>query len=158
MSCILKYFSFLCQLKGHDASNKLVTKDLDLKFEYKNGFLEDSEALCMCQSCSFGFIFLNSTLASKKIKELLISFHTFDFRPRYLPKYVDMGDFPPNNFFLGCVGALHQISASQVECKWKKSCFFNRKSFHTLLISDPILSIDQDLVSPSDKIFLLTLC
>ena len=24
MLCILKYFSFLCQLKGHKASNKLV--------------------------------------------------------------------------------------------------------------------------------------
>ena len=51
-----KIFGFLCQLKGHDASNKLVTKDFDLKFGYKNGFLEDSEALCMCP-CSFGFIF-----------------------------------------------------------------------------------------------------
>ena len=48
MSCILKYFSFLCQLKGHEAGNKLVTKDFDLKLGYKNGFLEDSEALCMC--------------------------------------------------------------------------------------------------------------
>ena len=122
MSCILKYFSFLCQLKGHDARNKLVTKDFDLKFGYKNGFLEDSEALCMCP-CSFGFISLNSKLSSKKIKELFINFHTFDFRPRYLPKYVDMGDFPPNDFFLGFVKALHQISPSQVECKWQKSCF-----------------------------------
>ena len=26
------------QLKGHKASNKLVTKDFDLKFGYKNGF------------------------------------------------------------------------------------------------------------------------
>ena len=110
-------------IKGHDASNKLVTKDFDLKFGYKNGFLEDSEALRMCP-CSFGFIFLNSKLSSKKIKELFINFHTFDFRPQYLPKYVDMGDFPPNDFFLGFVKALHQISASQVECKWKKSCFF----------------------------------
>ena len=97
-----------------------MTKDFDLKFGYKNGFLEDSEALCMCP-CWFGFIFLNSKLSSKKIKELFINFHTFDFRPRYLPKYVDMGDFPPNDFFLGCVEALHQISASQVECKWKKA-------------------------------------
>ena len=85
MLCILKDFSFLCQLKGHNASNKLVTKDLDLKFGYKNGFLEDPEALCMCP-CSFGFIFLDSKLSSKKIKELFINFHTFDFRPRYLPK------------------------------------------------------------------------
>ena len=59
MSCILKYFSCL---KGHDSSNKLVAKDFDLKFGYKNGFLEDSEALCMCP-CLFGFI----------------NFHTFDF-------------------------------------------------------------------------------
>ena len=45
-------------------------------------------------SCSFNFIFLNSKLSSEKIKELFINFQTFDFRPRYLPKYVDMGDFP----------------------------------------------------------------
>ena len=121
-------------------------KEFDLKFGYKNGFLEDSKALCMCP-CSFGFIFFNSKLSSKKIKELFINFHTFDFRPRCLPRYVDMGDFPPNDFFLGCIEALHQISASQVGCKWRKSCFFEGQSFHTLLISDPILSIDQDLVS-----------
>ena len=89
-----------------------MTKDFDLKFRYKNGFLPYSEALCMCP-CSFYFIFLNSKLSSEKIKELFINFHTFDFRPRYLPKYVDMGDFPPNDFFLGCVEALHQISAKQ---------------------------------------------
>ena len=93
------------------------------------------------------FYFLNSKLSSKKIKELFINFHTFHFRPRYLPKYVDMGDFPPNDFFLRyVVGALHQISASQVECKWKKSCFLEGQSFDTLLISDLILSIDQGLV------------
>ena len=74
----------------------------------------------MCP-CSFGFIFLNSKLSCKKIKELFIDFHTFDFRPRYLPQYVDMGDFPPNDFFFGFVEALHQISASQVECKRKKA-------------------------------------
>ena len=153
MSYILKYFSFLCQLKGHDASNKLVTKDFDLKFGYKNGFLEDSEALCICP-CSFRLFFYTKA-SSKKIKELFINFHTFDFRPRYLPKYVHMGDFPPNDFFLGCVEALHQISASQVECKWQKCCFLEVQSFHTLLIPDPSLSIDQDLVSQSDKIFLL---
>ena len=67
------------------------------------------------------FYFLNSKPSSKKIKELFINFHTFDFRPRYLPKYVDMGDFPPKDFFLGFVKALHQISASQAECKWKKA-------------------------------------
>ena len=99
MSCILKYFSILCQLKGHKARNKLVMKDFDLKFGYKKGFLEDSEALCMCP-CSFNFIFLNSKLSSEIIKELLINFRTFDFRPRYLRKYVDMGDFP-SDFFLG---------------------------------------------------------
>ena len=123
MLCNLKYFNFLCLLKGHKASNKLVTKDFDLKLRYKDGFLAYSEALCMCP-CSFDFIFLNSKLSSEKIKELFINFDTFDFRPRYLPKYVDMGDFPPKHFFLGCVEALHQISASQVECKWKKNCFF----------------------------------
>ena len=123
MSCILKYFSFLCQLKCHDASNKLVKNNFDLKFGHKNAFLEDSEALCMCP-CSFSFIFLNSNLSSKKIKELFINFQTFEFRPRYLPKYVDMEDFPSNDFLLGFVNALHQISASQVECKWEKSCFF----------------------------------
>ena len=69
-------------------------------------------------------IFLNSKLSSEKIKELFINFHILDFRPRYLPQYVDMGDFPPNGCFLGCVEALHQISASQVECKWKKAIFF----------------------------------
>ena len=100
-----------------------MTKDFDLKFGYKNGYLEDSEALYMCP-CAFGFIFLNSKLSSKKIKELFINFHTFDFRPRYLPKYVNTGDFPPKDFFLGFVKALCHISASQVECKWKKSCFF----------------------------------
>ena len=73
----------------------------------------------MCP-CSVYFIFLNSKLSSEKITELFINFHTFDFRRRYLPKYVDMRDFPPNDFFLGCVELLHQISASQVECKWKK--------------------------------------
>ena len=57
MSCTLKYFSFLCQLKGHKASNKLVMQDFDLKFGYKNGFLADSEALCICP-CSFIFLFL----------------------------------------------------------------------------------------------------
>ena len=68
MLCILKYFSFLCQLKGRKAIIKLETKDFDLKFRYKNGFLPYSEALCMCP-CSFDFIFLNSKLSSEKIKE-----------------------------------------------------------------------------------------
>ena len=190
MSRILKYFSFLRQLKGHKASNKLVTKDSDLKFEYKNGFLADSEALCMCP-CSFDFSFLNSKLSSEKIKELFIAcehglsfttycsqtvnmgssssplslfpfphcspwaclqvklfinFRTFDFRPRYLPKYVDIRDFLPKDLFLRCVEALHQISASQVECKWKKGRFFEGQSFHILLKSDLVLSIDQNLV------------
>ena len=134
-----------------------MTKDFDLKFRYKNGFLPYSEALCMCPYF-FDFIFLNSKLSSEKIKELFINFHTYDFRVRYLPKYVDMGGFPPNDFFLRCVEALHQISASQDECKWEKSRFFEGQSFHILLKPHPILSIDQDLVSPSDKIFLLTLC
>ena len=120
MSCILKYFSFLSQLKGHKARNKLVMKNFDLKFGYKNGFLTDSEALCTCP-CLFNFILLNAKLSSEKIKELFINFHTFDSRPRYLPKYVHMGDFPRNNFFLGCVEPLHQVSASQVECEWKKT-------------------------------------
>ena len=82
--------------------------------------------------CLFGVIFLNSKLSSKKIKELFINFHTFDFRPRYLPKYVDMGDFPPNDFFLGFVKALHQISASQVECKWKKKAVSSKDSLSIL--------------------------
>ena len=73
--------------------------------------------------CSFGFIFFNSKLSSKKIKELFINFRTFDFRPQYLLKYVDMGDFPPSDFFSGFVNSLHQISALQAECKWKKKLF-----------------------------------
>ena len=76
---------------------------------------------CVCVHVRLVLFFLNSKLSSKKIKELFINFHTFDFRPRYLPKYVDMGYFPPNYFFLGCVEALHQTSASQVEWKWKKA-------------------------------------
>ena len=60
------------------ASNKLVTKDFDLKFGCKNRFLVDSEALAMC-SCSFNFIFLNSKLSSEKINELFINFRTSDF-------------------------------------------------------------------------------
>ena len=113
---------------------------------------------CVCIDVRL-ILFFNSNLSSEKIKELLIDFHFhFDFRPRYLSKYVDMGDFPPNDFFLGCVKALDQISASQVECKLKKGGFFEGQSFHILLKSHSILSIDQDPVSPSDKIFLLTLC
>ena len=100
MSCILKYFSFLWQLKGHTASNKLVTEDFDLKFRYKNGFLVYSEALCICPF-SLDFIFLNSKLSSEKIKELFINFHTFDIRPRYLPKYVDMEISHQMNFSWG---------------------------------------------------------
>ena len=69
-------------------------RDSDLKFGYKNGFF----ALCMCP-CLFDFIFLNSKLASDKIQELFINFHSFDFRPQYLPKYVDMGEFSQNNCF-----------------------------------------------------------
>ena len=131
-----------------------MTKDFDLKFGYKNGFLADSEA-CMCP-CWFNFIFLNSKLFFEKIKELFIKFHTFDFRLRYLPKYVDMGDFPPKDFFLGCAEARHRMSASQSECKWLKSRFFEGQFFHILLRSDPIINTDQDLGSPSDKIFLPT--
>ena len=40
-----RYCGKIIPLKGHKASNKLVTKNFDLKFEYKNGFLADSEAL-----------------------------------------------------------------------------------------------------------------
>ena len=79
MLCILKYFSFSCQLKGHKASNKLVTYDFDLKFGYKNGFLANPEALCMCP-CLFNSFFFYSKLSSEKIKEYFINFHTFDFR------------------------------------------------------------------------------
>ena len=57
MLCNLKYFSFVCQLKGHKARIKLMTEDFDLKFR----FLPYSEALRMCP-CSFDFIFLNSKL------------------------------------------------------------------------------------------------
>ena len=74
MSCILFFLVFfLCQLKGHDASNKLVTKGFDLKFGHKNGFLENSEALCMCP-CSFGFIFLNSSFLLRKLNNCLLIF------------------------------------------------------------------------------------
>ena len=69
----------------------------------------------MCP-CLFNFNFLNSKLSSEKMKELFINFYTFDFRPRYLCKYVNIRDIPPKKFFFGCVEALHQISASQVEC------------------------------------------
>ena len=48
----------------------------------------------MCP-CSFNFFF-NSKLSSEKINEQF-------------------------NFFLGCVEALYQISASHVEWKWKKA-------------------------------------
>ena len=86
----------------------------------------------MCP-CSFGFISLNSKLSSKKVKELFINFHTFDFLHRYLPKHVDMGDFPPNDFFLGSAEPLHQISASQVEFEWKKAVSSNDSlSIHIL--------------------------
>ena len=70
---------------------------------------------CVCVHVRLILFFFNSKLSSEKIKDLFINFHTFDFRPRYLPKYLDMGDFPPNDFFFGCVEALHQIPASQVE-------------------------------------------
>ena len=109
MLWILKYFSFLCQLKGYKASNKLVTKDFDLKFGHKNGFLADPEALCMCPF-SFDFSFLNSKLSSEKIKELFINLKTFDFGPRYLPTYIDMGDFPPNDILGVCRGSSPNIS------------------------------------------------
>ena len=76
----------------------------------------------MCPFSFNFFFFLNSKPSSEKIKELFINFHTFhNFLPRYLLKYVDMRDFPPSDFLLGCVEALYQISASQVECKWKKA-------------------------------------
>ena len=78
MSCILKYFSFLCQLKGHKPSNELVTKDFDLKFGSKNGFLAESEALCMWP-CSFDFIFVNSKLSSEKIKNCPLIFIPLTF-------------------------------------------------------------------------------
>ena len=74
----------------------------------------------MCP-CWFGFIFLNSKLSSKKIKELFINFHTFDFRPRYLPKYVDMGDFPPNDFFLGFVRLFTKYQLHKMNVYGKKA-------------------------------------
>ena len=120
MSCILKYFRFLCQLKGHKASNKLVTKDFNIKFGYENGFLENSEALCTCP-CSFNFNFLNSKLSSEKIKQLFINFHTFDFRLRYLPKYIDMGDFPPNDFFWGVQRLFTKYQLHKLNVNGKKA-------------------------------------
>ena len=144
MSCILKYFSFLCQLKGHKARNKLETKDFDLKFEHKTDSWQIQKP-CVCVHVCFIF-FVNSKLSSEKIKELFINFHTFDFRPRYLPKYIGMGDFPPNNFFLECVEALHQISASQVECKWKKGGIFEGQSFH--ILSKSVQVLNQNPLSP----------
>ena len=54
----------------------------------------------MCP-CSFYFIYLNSKPSSVKLLKLFVNFHTFDFQPQYLPKYVDMGDFSQNNFFMG---------------------------------------------------------
>ena len=125
MSCILKYFSFLCQLKGHKASNKNMKTDA---WQLQKPWVRVHVRL---------ILFFFNWEPSEKIKELFINFHTFDVRPRYLPKYVDMGDFPPNDFFLG-------ISTSQVECKWKKSRFFEGQSLHILLKSH--LSIDKDLV------------
>ena len=66
---------------------------------------------CICVQVHVVLFFLNSKLSSKKFKELFNNFDTFDFRPRYLPKYVDMGDFPPNDFFLGvCKGPSPNIS------------------------------------------------
>ena len=99
--------------------------------------MANSEALCVCP-CSFDFIFLNSKFPSEKVKELFINFYTFDFRPRYLLKYANMGDFPPKNFFLGCVEALHQMSASHIECKWKKAV--SSKDSLSIFCWNPILS------------------
>ena len=132
-----------------------MTKDFDLKFGYKNGFLADSEALCMCP-CSFDFIFLNSKHSSEKLKNCSLIFRPLTFDLDIFPN-TSKWDSSHQTIILGCVEALHQISASQVERKSKKSCFFEGQSFHILLKSYPILSIDQDLVSPSDKIFLLPL-
>ena len=144
MSYILKYFSFLCQLKGHKVSNKLVMYDFDLKFGYKNGLLADSEALCMC-SCSFNFILTQSFLL-RKLRNCSLSF---------IPLTFDLDIFPNTSIWEishqtilswgTCVEAFHQISASQIECKWKKASF-EGQSFRILLKSYPILSIDQDLV------------
>ena len=128
-----------------------MTKDFDLKFGYKNGFLEDSEALCMCP-CSFGLFFLTRSFLLRKLKNCSLIFVPLTFDLDIFPN-TSIWEISHQTIFSW---GLHQISASQVECKWKKSCFFEGQSFHTLLKSDPILSIDQDLVSPSDKIFLLT--
>ena len=66
------------------------------------------------------FYFLNSKLSSKKIKELFINFQTFDFRPRYLPKCVDMGDLPPNDFFLGFVKLFTKYQLHMLNVNGKK--------------------------------------
>ena len=103
--------------------------DFDLKFRYKNGFLADSEALCI-YPCLFNFIFLNSKVSSEKIKELFINFHTFDFRRRYLPKhYVDMGDFPPNDFSWGVYFTKYQLHKLNINGKKAASSKDSRSIF-----------------------------
>ena len=61
------FWFFLSQLKGHKASNKLVMKDFDLKFGYKNGFLADTEALCMCLR-SFNLFFESRSFPLRKLR------------------------------------------------------------------------------------------
>ena len=118
-----------------------MTKDFVKKLDIETDSWQIQKP-CVCVHVRLFFLILNPS--SEKIKELLINFHTF-FQPRYLPKYVSIGAFPPNDFFLECVETLHQISASQDECKWKKGGFFEGQSFHILLKSDRILNIDLDL-------------
>ena len=89
-------------------------------------FLADSEALCM-YPCLFNF-FLNSKLSSEKIKQLFINFHTFDFRPQYLPKYVNMGDYKSNDFFLGCVRLFTKYQLHKLNANGKKQ-FLRRTIF-----------------------------
>ena len=83
-----------------------MTKDFDLKLEYEKGFLADSKALCMCP-CSFNYIFLNSKLSSEEIKELFIIFIPLKFDLDIFPDTAIFEISHKNDFFLGCVEALH---------------------------------------------------
>ena len=67
------------------------------------------------------FISFNSKLSSEKIKELFINFNTFEFQPRYFPKYVDMGDFPPKDFSLECVEAFTKYQLHKLNVNGKKA-------------------------------------
>ena len=115
MLSILKYFSFLCQLKSHKARNELVTKDFDLKFGYRNGFLAGPKIQkpCVCVH------FLNSKLCAEKLIFIPLTFD-LDIFPNMSIREISHKMI----YFLRCVEALHQISASQVKHKWKAKGFY----------------------------------